>query len=351
MLSLVLMGLATFAIGLLPTYDQVGIWAPVMLVALRLLQGFAVGGEWGGAVLLVAEYSPPARRGFWASWPQVGVPLGNLLAAGLLAILSALQSDEAFLSWGWRVPFLLSAVLVGIGYWVRIAVAESPVFAEQRRRDQQRSGGHREAPGVEVLREHRRGLAIGMGLRLGENISYYVITAFSITYLTEVVGVSRGAALNAVLAGAAAACVAIPALAALSDRVGRRPVYAIGAAGMSLWGFAFFRLLSVGSSPLLLAAFVVGLVLHGAMYGPQAAFIAELFPTRVRYSGASIAYQVTSIFAGSLAPIIALALFRQTGSTTPIAVYMFATCAISTTAAVLARETRGKTFADIDARA
>ena len=351
MLSLVLMGLATFAIGLLPTYEQVGVWAPVLLVALRLLQGFAVGGEWGGAVLLVAEYSPAARRGFWASWPQVGVPAGNLLAAGLLALLSTVQSEAAFLSWGWRVPFLLSAVLVGIGYWVRVAVAESPVFAEHARRELSQAGSRRVPPSIEVLCGHRRGLAIGMGLRLGENISYYVITAFSITYLTEIAGVSRSLALNAVFVGAAAACIAIPAFAALSDRIGRRPVYALGAAGMALWGFAFFALLRTGSAPLLVAAFVVGLVLHAAMYGPQAAFVAELFPTRVRYSGASIAYQVTSIFAGSLAPIVALALFRRTGSATPIAVYVFLTCAVSALAALLARETRGATFAEIDASA
>ncbi|MGH8286636.1 MAG: MFS transporter, partial [Steroidobacteraceae bacterium] len=177
MLSLVLMGIATFAIGLLPTYTQIGVWAPVLLVGLRLVQGFAVGGEWGGAVLLVAEHGPRARRGFWASWPQVGVPIGNLLAAALLAVMSALQTEQAFFAWGWRVPFLLSAGLIVIGYWVRVAVAETPVFEAARRTER--------LPVLEVLRHHQRSLAVGMGLRLAENVSYYIFTVFSITYITE----------------------------------------------------------------------------------------------------------------------------------------------------------------------
>jgi metabolite-proton symporter len=344
MLSLVLMGASTFLIGLLPTYGQIGLAAPLLLVALRLTQGFAVGGEWGGAVLMVAEYGDARRRGFWAGWPQAGVPAGNLLAAAVLAVMSATQSDADFLAWGWRIPFLASVVLIGVGYWVRSSIAESPVF-EAAIEDK----AVVRAPVIEAIRQRPRGLAVGIGLRVGENISYYVITAFSITYITEVVGLSRTVALNALLAGAAAECLAIPVFAWLSDKLGRRPVYFVGAAGMALWGFAFFRMLDTGMTPAILLAVIVGLVLHGAMYGPQAAFIAELFPTRVRYSGASLAYQVTSVFAGSLAPIIALALFRDTGSATPIAVYLFVACAISAAAAFLARETRGKTFAQIDA--
>jgi metabolite-proton symporter len=341
MASLVLMGVATFAIGLLPTHAEIGVWAPVLLVTLRLVQGFAVGGEWGGAVLLVAEYGPPQQRGFWASWPQVGVPIGNLLAAGLLALMSALQSDADFLSWGWRVPFLLSAALIAVGYWVRVAVAETPVFRTARQSEQ--------PPVIEVLRRYPRELAVGMGLRVAENISYYVFTVFSITYITEVVGLARSVALNAVLVACGAHAVALPAFAALSDRIGRRPVYVIGAIGVALWGFAFFDLLDSGITWRIMVAFVGGLVLHAAMYGPQAAFIAELFPTRVRYSGASVAYQVTSIFAGSLAPIIAIALLRRTGSSQPIAVYMLVACVITALAALCARETRRRTFAEIDA--
>lgn len=344
MLSLVLMGGATFLIGLLPTYGQVGLLAPVLLTLLRLVQGFAVGGEWGGAVLMAAEYGDAKRRGLWAGFPQAGVAAGNLLAAGVLALLAAVQSDEDFLAWGWRIPFLLSAVLIAVGWWVRVSLEESPVFAKAAE-----AGAHR-APVIEAIRQRPGGVAVGAGLRVGENISYYVITAFSITYIVDVVGLSRSVALNALLIGAAAECLTLPLFAWLSDRIGRRPVYALGAGGMALFGFVFFPLLEAGTAQAVGAAMAMGLILHGAMYGPQAAFIAELFPTRIRYSGASLAYQVTSIVAGSLAPIIAIALFGQSGSATPVAVYMLIACLISLAAALIARETRGQSFEEIDAR-
>jgi len=346
MVSLVLMGAATFLIGLLPTYDQIGLAAPLLLIFLRLVQGFAVGGEWGGAVLTVAEYGDAKRRGMWAGWVQAGVPAGNILAAGSLAVLSFVLSDEDFISWGWRVPFLASVVLIGIGYWVRAMIAETPVFAATKATE-----GVSKAPALEVIRRKPKALAIGMGLRLGENISYYLITAFSITYLTDVVGLPRDVALQGLLVAAAFQLIAIPLFARLSDTVGRRPVYIIGALGMTLWAFAFFRMLETGLTPTIVLALIIGLVLHGAMYAPQAAFIAELFPTRTRYTGASLAYQVTSIFAGSLAPIIALALFRQSGSSTPVAIYVAVTCLVSAAAAFLAKETKGMTFAEIDAEA
>jgi metabolite-proton symporter len=344
MASLIMMGGSTFLIGLLPTFGQVGLFAPLMLVLLRLVQGFAVGGEWGGAVLMVCEYGDAKNRGFWAGWPQAGVPAGNLLAAGVLAIMSAVQSNHDFLAWGWRVPFLLSAVLVLIGYWVRATLAESPVFEKAIA-----ERGVEAAPVLEAIKRRPGGLAIGVGLRVGENITYYIITAFSITYITEVVHLSRGMALNALLAGAGVEVMLIPVFAWLSDRIGRRPILFLGSAGMALFGFAFFRMLDTGATPIVLAAVIIGLVLHGAMYAPQAAFIAELFPTRFRYSGASLAYQATSIFAGSLAPIIALALFKATKSATPIAIYMLIAGAISAYSALRARETKGMTFAQIDA--
>jgi metabolite-proton symporter len=343
MISLIVMGIATTAIGLLPTYGQIGLWAPAALILLRLVQGFAVGGEWGGAVLLAAEHGDARRRGFWASWPQAGVPAGLVLASGVLALLAGLQSEADFLAWGWRVPFLLSAVLVAIGWWIRTSVAESVTFQEEM--------GQAEAPpnvpAMDVLRRKPLAVLTGSGLRLGENISYYVVTTFSITYLVEVAKVSRSTALNAILVGAIVHFFAIPLFAALSDRIGRRPVYAFGGLGLAAFAFAFFPMLGSGEWPAIVAAITLALVLHGAMYGPQAAMIAELFPTRIRYSGASIAYQLTSIIAGSLAPIIALALYQETKSATPVAIYVGLACLVSGVTALLAQETRGVELSSI----
>ncbi|HEX4181721.1 MAG TPA: MFS transporter [Caulobacteraceae bacterium] len=345
MLSLVLMGVSSTLIGFLPTYAQVGALAPVLLTLLRLVQGFAVGGEWGGAVLMAGEFGDARRRGTWAGWPQVGVPAGNLLAAGVLAAMASFQDSRDFLAWGWRIPFLLSAVLVAVGWWVRSRLDESPVFENAVVKAARREA----APALEAIRARPGGIAIGAGLKFGENVSYYLITAVSITYATDVAHISRAAALNAVLAGAAVECVAMPLFSALSDRVGRRWIYALGAGGMLIWAFAFFRLLDTGDAAMATIAIVVGLVFHAAMYGPQAAFISELFPTRFRYSGASIAYQLTSVFAGSLAPIIALWLLRRTGSTLAISIYFAAACAVSLLAALKAKETRGQSYAVIDA--
>jgi len=343
MLSLVLMGVATILIGLLPTYGQIGVWAPIGLIILRLVQGFAVGGEWGGAVLMAAEHGDAARRGFWASWPQAGVPAGNLLAAAVLAIMAAAQTEAEFLDWGWRVPFILSALLVIVGWYIRDKVAESPMFEAEIEAAEVPS----KVPAMEVLRERPKALVLGAGLRLGENISYYILTVFSLTYLVDVSKESRSLALNALLIGAAVQFFAIPLLALLSDRIGRRPVYALGAFGLAIWSFVMFGLLGSGDNVSIILALVVGLVLHGAMYGPQAAFITELFPTRIRYSGVSIAYQLTSIVAGSLAPIIALWLYKQYGSATPVAIYVAAACVISGISALLALESRGLELAAI----
>jgi metabolite-proton symporter len=337
MLSLILMGVATTLIGLLPTYDRIGVWAPIALVLLRLVQGFAVGGEWGGAVLLAAEHGDAARRGFWASWPQAGVPAGNLLAVGVLALLAGYQSEADFADWGWRIPFVLSAVLVLIGWWIRTAVAESPTFREAM----DEAAALPRVPALDVFRERPKSVLTGAGLRLGENISYYIITAFSVTYLTEVAKLDRGTALNATLIGAAVHFFTIPLFAWASDRVGRRPVYAFGGLGLAAFSFAFFPMLASGDMAAIVAAIAIALVLHGAMYGPQAAFISELFPTRIRYSGVSIAYQLTSIVAGSLAPIIALALYRETKSAWPVAVYVGLACLVSGVTALMARETKG----------
>jgi metabolite-proton symporter len=343
MLSLILMGVATVLIGLLPTYAQIGVWAPVGLIALRLVQGFAVGGEWGGAVLMAAEHGDAKRRGYWASWPQAGVAAGSLLSAGMLAIMAAAMSEAEFLAWGWRVPFLLSVVLVVVGWYIRNRVSESPMFeaAVAEAEDLPK------LPALEVVKERPLAILLGSGLRVGENISYYILTVFSLTYLVDVAAESRSLALEALLVGAAVQFFAIPLLALLSDRIGRRSVYAFGAFGLAGFIFAFFPLLASGDPAWIIAAVVAGLFFHSAMYGPQAAFITELFPTRIRYSGVSIAYQLTSIVAGSLAPIIALWLYSETGSATPVAIYVGIACAISGISALLAKETKGVELAEI----
>jgi MFS family permease len=347
MASLVLMGLSSMAMGLLPTYARVGALAPVLLASLRFVQGFAVGGEWGGAVLMAGEFGDARRRGFWAGWPQVGVPAGNLLAAGVMAVMAASLSEADFLGWGWRAAFLLSGLLVLIGWWVRSSLSESPQFEAAAERA---AAAPDPAPALQALKHRPGGIMIGAGLKFGENIAYYVITTFSLAYLAETVHARRQIGLNAVLIGSFVEIFTLPLASALSDRIGRRWVYAIGAGGMAIWGFAFFALLRSGDATAAAIAMVVGLVLHGAMYGPQAAFISELFPTRYRYSGVSIAYQVTSIFAGSLAPVIAVALLQRTHSTTAISIYVAAACAISVVAALIARETKGISFADLELR-
>ncbi|MFD3538572.1 MFS transporter [Streptomyces sp. NPDC058662] len=346
-LSLLLMGGATFAMGLLPTHATIGVGAPILLTLLRLVQGFALGGEWGGAVLLVSEHGDDKNRGFWASWPQAGAPGGNLLATGVLALLAAFQSEEAFLAWGWRIPFLLSGVLVLIGLWIRVSVSESPVFLEAQAKAAERAAaGVKEKPPVaEVFRTNWRGVLTAVGTRFGENISYYIITAFLLVYITTHLGLSKSQGLNAALIGSAVHFVTIPAWGALSDRIGRRPVTLIGSVGMAGWAFAFFAMLDTKSFPVIAAAVTIGLVLHGAMYGPQAAFISEMFDTRIRYSGASMGSQLASIIGGALAPIIAVALLDAYDSSTPISIYLAAAAAVTTLTVLAAKETRGRNLA------
>jgi metabolite-proton symporter len=346
MLSMLIMGGATLLIGVLPTFNQVGVLAPILLVLLRLAQGFGLGGQWGGAILMSAEYGDARRRGLWTSITQAGGGAGNFLATAVLAVLAATLSQADFLAWGWRIPFLLSVVLIGIGVWVRVSLAESPVFEEALEKAEE--GAHA-APVLETLRTHSGRVVLGGALKFGENISFYLMTAFAITYLTEMLHLSRSVALNGVLAGSLAATLSMPLWGALSDRIGRRPVYAFGAAGLMVWAFAFYPLLDTRQPGVIIAAIVVGLLTHSAMNGPQGAVIAELFPTRIRYSGASLCYQVTSIVGGSWAPIISLALYRQFHSTLPISIYLAGACAISFVATLLARETKGLTFAEIDA--
>ncbi|MEU6844294.1 MFS transporter [Streptomyces sp. NPDC046716] len=351
-ISLLMMGGATFAIGLLPTHATVGSAAPVLLTALRLVQGFALGGEWGGAVLLVSEHGDAERRGFWASWPQTGAPAGQLLATGVLSALTALMSDASFTSWGWRIPFLLSGVLVMVGLWVRLSVDESPVFKAALARAEARKAADADTvekmPLVAVLRHHWRDVLVAIGARMAENISYYVITAFILVYAVQAADVSKQTALNAVLIASAVHFAAIPAWGALSDRIGRRPVYLLGAAGVGLWMFPFFSLVDTASFGNLILAVTVGLVLHGAMYAPQAAFFSEMFATRMRYSGASIGAQFASVAAGAPAPLIATALLDSSGESTLISLYVIAAAVVTLIAVAVAKETRHRDLADIE---
>jgi metabolite-proton symporter len=340
--ALMMMGIATFAIGLLPTYASIGIAAPILLLVCRLLQGFAVGGEWGGAVLMAAEHGDDARRGFWSSWPQAGVPLGNLLATGVLFVLAAVQSDAAFESWGWRVPFLLSAVLVLIGLYVRLQLEESPVYKEAKAEIAEKKQEESHLPILEVIKTYPKEVLIAMGMRMAENISYYIFTVISITYVTTYLGADKDVILQMLLIGAAFQFFLIPALGALSDRVGRRPLYLVGAVGVAVWAFVFFGLIDSLSSGKILLAVVVGLFFHSLMYAPQAAFFSELFGTSVRYTGASVGYQLASIFAGALAPIIAVELLGtvEEKNTTAVGIYMAIASVLTVIAVLAAKETR-----------
>lgn len=302
-LTLVLMGAATFCIGLLPTYAQIGWWAPALLVVLRLVQGLGVGGEWGGAVLMAIEHAPDGKRGFYGSWPQIGVPVGLMLANGTFAAFSKLP-ESAFLAWGWRIPFLLSGVLVGFGLIVRLRLVESPVFARVKE-------ARREAtvPVLDVLRHNLRGVLLSIGVQVGEKAAFYVYTTFLLFYGTAKVGLPRRTILDGVLIGAACMLFALPAAGALSDRVGRRPVYLFGACMTALMAYPLYWLIDTGSPRLVWLALSGVLVFaHSPLYAPAAAFQSEFFEARVRYTGASLGAQIAGALGGGLSPIIATAL-------------------------------------------
>ena len=345
--SLLLVGAATFAMGCLPTFGQIGYWAPVLLVVLRFIQGFAVGGEWGGAILLVAEHSPNPSRGFWASWPQAAVPVGNMLATVVLLIMTTTLPEAAFLSWGWRVAFWLSAIIVLIGYYIRTKITDAPIFvAAQQEAEQFKDRSYGVA---EVLKRYPRGVFTAMGLRVAENIMYYLVVTFSITYLKVQVKVDTADILWWLLVAHAVHFLVIPQAGRAADRFGRRPVYLIGALGAGAWGFFAYPMMDTGRHLPIMAAIVIGLVIHALMYAPQPALLAEMFPTRMRYSGVSLGYQVTAIFAGSLAPIIAVKLLATYKSAVPIAIYLAGAAVITLIALAFTRETKGIDLAGIDA--
>ncbi|QJY48014.1 MFS transporter [Pseudonocardia broussonetiae] len=347
-ISLLIIGVATFLIGLLPTYGQVGVWAPILLVVLRFAQGFALGGEWGGAVLLVSEHGSRESRGLWASFPQAAVPAGNILATGVLALLSVTLTQEAFLSWGWRIAFLASAVLVVIGYVIRTRIEDAPVFRETIAKVAAEEQEH--APLREVLREYPRQLLVAMGLRISENTQYYMVVSFSITYLTVVVGVPSGQILGLLLVAHVVHLFAVPFAGFLSDRVGRKPVIGFGIGLAAVWGVVAWQVFETNQRLAITVVLVGGLLAHACMYGPQAAFLSEMFPTRMRYTGISVGHQVASILAGALAPILAGILLAVYGNWFGIAAYLVVAASISAVALYHSRETRGLDYAELDRR-
>lgn len=343
--SLLLIGVSTFLMGCLPTFASIGYWAPALLVLLRFVQGFALGGEWGGAVLLVTEHSPNNSRGFWGSFPQAGVPLGNMLATIVLLVLSATLSDEAFLSWGWRIGFWLSVVIVIIGYYIRTQVTDSPIFEAAKAEAEERA--HTGYGLTEVFRHYPRGVFNAMGLRVGENILYYMVVTFSITYLSHI-GVDTTEILALLFCAHILHVAVIPMFGRLADRMGRKPVYILGAASTMIWPFLAFPMFATGSVIPILAAIFMGMIVHALMYAPQPAIMAEMFPTRMRYSGVSLGYQVTAIVAGSWAPLIGTALLREYDDWLPIAIYILVAGAISLIAALVMTETKGASLIAID---
>jgi len=322
--TLVLMGSATFLVALVPGYQQIGIWGGIILTVLRFIQGIGVGGEWGGSVLLSMEWAQTDKhRGFIASWPQFGVPAGLFLSNLAVLALSALSGDQ-FLSWGWRVPFLLSIILVAVGLYIRLGIEETPVFAKlvaERRIEK--------APVLEVIRRQPREIILTALCRMAEQAPFYLFTAFVFAYGTGVLGLKRDFLLMAVLAAAMVSFVSIPYFGHLSDVMGRKRVYMLGAALTGVLGFAYFAMLDTKVPALVAVAIVVSLVPHDMMYGPQAALIAESFTGRLRYSGASLGYQLSSVIAGGPAPLIATSLLGRYHSATPIAVFVLGCAVVS----------------------
>jgi metabolite-proton symporter len=323
-MTLSLMGVATFLMGLLPGYDTIGVLAPILLVVLRIVQGIGVGGEWGGSVLMSMEWGSRRRRGFMASLPQLGVPIGLLLSTLAVRLVSAATGADSFDAWGWRIPFLISIVLVGIGLYVRIAVLETPHFARLR---ELRTVVKK--PVLEVLKTQPRAVITSALIRMAEQAPFYLFITFVLAYGTEELGLERDNLLNDTLVAAALGLISVPFFGFLSDRLGRRRVYGTGIVLTALFAFPYYGLLNSKESGLVLLAIVLSLLVHDIMYGPQAALIAETFGTGVRYSGAGLGYQLASIIAGGPAPLIATAILASTGSSTWISLYIVGCAVVS----------------------
>jgi MFS family permease len=330
--TLLLMGTASALMGLLPTYATLAVWSPLLLVLLRFAQGAAIGGEWAGAVLLSVEHGAQRQRGRNGSYAQMGPALGTILGTGVVAAVSYALSPRDFDAWGWRIPFLLSIGLVAFGLWLRRGVDETPAFIElQSRAETSR------APIMDVFRKHTRPLLTSIGARVGPDVLYALLIAFTLTYVTLVLHLSRSLALTATMIGAACHAVAIPFFGDLSDRVGRRAVYAVGTVLSIIWSFAYFTLMDTRQASLIALAVTVGMILHAMMYGPQAALITEQFPSRVRYAGSSLAYTLTGVVAGGFAPLIFTALYKSYGSTIWLSLYLAASLVLTLVALWYAR--------------
>ena len=333
-LTLMIMGIATFLIGALPTYNQLGASAAVLLVLLRVGQGFGVGGEWGGAILMAVEHAPPGKRGFYGSWPQIGVPAGLLLSTMVFIPFSRLP-EAAFLSWGWRVPFLLSLVLVLIGLIIRVRIIETPAFARMKEEKQEAR-----QPIFEVLRHYPRQVLVAMGARLAENGAFYLYTVFVLVYAVQKVGMDRNIVLTGILIASAVELATIPLFGALSDWIGRRPVYLFGAITTAVLAYPFFRMMDTGSPWLVRLALLLTLSIgHAAMYAPQGTFFSELFGARVRYSGASLGAQLASVLAGGLSPIIATTFLKYGYGRGALSLYLIGMAVITIIALAVASET------------
>jgi MHS family shikimate/dehydroshikimate transporter-like MFS transporter len=318
----------------LPTYETIGVWAPLLLVTVRIAQGIGIGGEWAGAVLMAVEHAPPNKRGFAGAWPQMGAFAGLLLSTLVYTVVSTTLNDQQFFAWGWRVPFLLSLLLIAVGLFIRIRILETPVFTQMKE-----SGAEHRRPLMAVVRDHRKSVLLAIGMRFAENGLFYVFTVFVLSYGQTRLNLPRSTMLAGVSIAAFIGMFSNLFFGSLSDRVGRRPVYLFGAVFSLLFAYPFFWLVDTGSAPLIWLAIVLGVnVGHDAMYGPQAAYFSELFGAGVRYSGASLAAQLSSVFAGGFAPLIAFGLLSKWGSGA-VAAYMSVLGLITVVATWMAPET------------
>jgi MFS transporter, MHS family, shikimate and dehydroshikimate transport protein len=335
LLTLVIMGLGTFAIGLLPTYAQIGIWAPILLVTLRIIQGIGLGGEWGGAALMVLEHAPKHRRGFCGSLVQVGFPIGLILSAAVFALVSKLP-EEDFLSWGWRVPFLSSIILVALGTFIRFRVSESPVFLAMKAKNEVAKN-----PFIEAVVHQRKNFLVAVGLKICEVSWVYMLTVFMVVYATKNLGLPKSLLLDAIMIAAAIEIVTIPLFGYLSDVFGRRPFYFAGTLFTICFAFPLFWLMEMRDPWIVIAATAVALSFgHGLMFGPQATYFPELFGARARYTGASFGFQVSAAIGGGLTPILATWLVGTMGGTAGVSILLIVLACITLTAAFFARETR-----------